>query len=198
MLFNSFSSAAQSGNHNQPDLKDGRDDMRKSLALILAGTLILAGCGGWRESRINPGNWFGKSRSAPVTVAAEGEPTNPLLAEEGRKSIFARPDKEDLSVPVAKISELRVEPTPNGAIIYASGIASRQGAHKVELRPVADAADNTLEYTLHVLYPVDPTPAGSEHSRTIQAAVTVSEQSLRGIRTIRVSGAENARETRRR
>lgn len=198
MLFNSFSSAAQSGNHNQPDLKDGRDDMRKSLALILAGTLILSGCGGWRESRINPGNWFGKSRSAPVAVATESEPTNPLLAEEGRKSIFARAEKEDLSVPVAKISELRVEPTPTGAIIYASGIASRQGAHEVELRQVPTTAENTLEYTLHVLYPVSATPAGSEHSRTIQAAVTLSEQDLRGIRTIRVSGAENARETRRR
>ncbi len=171
--------------------------MRKSLALILTGTLILAGCGGWRDSRINPGNWFGKSRSAPVAEAS-AEAVNPLLPDEGRKSIFARADKEDLSVPVAQISELRVEPTPNGAIIYASGIASRQGAHEVELRPVPEAADGTLEYTLHVLYPVAATPAGSEHSRTVQAAVTISEQSLRGIRTIRVSGAENARETRRR
>ena len=197
MLFNSFSSAAQSGNHNQPELKDGRDDMRKSLALILAGTLILAGCGGWSDSRINPGNWFGKSRSAPVAVAG-AEATNPLLPEEGRKSIFARAEKEDLSVPVATISELRVEPTPNGAIIYATGIASRQGAHELELRLVPDTAEDTLEYTFHVLYPVDPTPAGNEHSRTLRAAVTISEQNLRGIRTIRVSGAENARETRRR
>jgi len=171
--------------------------MRKSLALILAGTLIVAGCGGWRDSRVNPGNWFGKSSSAPVTVA-DTEVTNPLLPDQGRKSIFARADEEDLSVPVATISDLRIEPTPNGAIIHATGIASRQGAHEVELRLVPEAAENTLEYTLHVLYPVDPTPSGSAHSRTVQAAVTISEQSLRGIRTIRVSGAENARETRRR
>lgn len=197
MFFNSFSSAAQSGNHNQPELKDGRDQMRKSLALILAGTLIVAGCGGWRDSRINPGNWFGKSRPAPV-AEANAEAANPLIPDKGRKSIFARADKEDLSVPVAQISELRVEPTPNGAIIYASGIASRQGAHEVELRPVSEAAEGTLEYTFNVLYPVAPTPAGSAHSRAVRAAVSVSEQELRGIRTIRVSGAENARETRRR
>jgi hypothetical protein len=172
--------------------------MRKSLALIMAGTLVLAGCGGWSESRINPGNWFGKSRSAPVAAAGDAKEINPLIPDKGRKSIFARAEEEDLSVPVARISELRVEPTPNGAIIYASGIASRQGAHELELRQVPDTAEDTLEYTFQVLYPVDPTPAGSEHSRTVRAAVTISEQSLRGIRTIRVSGSENARETRRR
>ncbi|KPD12444.1 hypothetical protein [Phaeobacter sp. 11ANDIMAR09] len=172
--------------------------MRKSLALLLTGTLVLAGCGGWSESRINPGNWFGKSRSTPVAAASEAETVNPLLPDKGRKSIFARAEKEDLAVPVSTISELRVEPTPNGAIIYASGIASRQGAHELELRRLPDTAEDTLEYTFHVLYPVGPTPAGSEHSRTVRAAVSVTEQSLRGIRTIRVSGAENARETRRR
>lgn len=171
--------------------------MRKSLVLILAGTLILSGCGGWRDSRINPGNWFGKSRSAPIAETTATEVVNPLIPQERRKSIFARAEKEDLSVPVATISDLRVEPTPNGAIIYATAIASRQGAYEVELRQEPDAAEDTLEYTLRVVYPEASTPSGSVHSRTVQAAVTLSEQDLRGIRTIRVNGTENARETRR-
>ncbi|MGR3622460.1 hypothetical protein [Pseudophaeobacter sp.] len=171
--------------------------MRKSLALFLAATLVLSSCGGWRDSRINPGNWFGKSRSTPVE-ATTAEEVNPLIPEREGKSIFARAEEEDLSVPAAQISELRVEPTPTGAIIYATAIAERQGAHELELRLVPDTAPNTLEYTFHLLYPEAPTPVGSEHSRTVRAAVTLSDQSLQGIRLIRVSGSQNARETRRR
>lgn len=197
MFFNSFSSAAQSGNHNQTDLKDGRDDMRKSLALILAGTLVLAGCGGWRDSGMNPGNWFGKSKSTPVAVSADPD-VNPLIPERKTKSIFAKAEKEDLSVPVAQISDLRVEPTPTGAIIHVTAIAERQGAYQIELRRLPDAATGTLEYVFRVLYPEGTTATGTPHSRTVQAAVTVTEQDMQGIRVIRVSGAKNARETRRR
>lgn len=171
--------------------------MRKSIALILAGTLVLAGCGGWRDSRVNPGNWFGKSKSAPVAVTADSD-VNPLIPEKEGKSIFARPEAEDLSVPVAQISALRVEPTPTGAIIHVTAIAERQGAYQIELRPVPDAAAGTLEYAFLVLYPEGTTATGTPHSRTVQAAVTVSDQDMQGIRVIRVSGAENARETRRR
>ncbi|MEP2717518.1 hypothetical protein [Pseudophaeobacter sp.] len=123
---------------------------------------------------------------------------NPLIPENGGKSIFARPDPEDLSIPARQISELRVEPTPNGAIIYATAIAARQGAHDLELRRVPDTDPDVLEYTFRVVYPVAATPSGSEHSRTVQAAVTVSKQFLREVRIIRVIGAENQRETRRR
>ncbi len=197
MFFNSFSSAAQSGNHNQTDLKDGRDDMRKSLALILAGTLVLAGCGGWRDSRGNPGNWFGNSKTAPVPGSADPN-VNTLIPQRRAKSIFARAEKEDLSVPVAQISQLRVEPTQTGAIIHVTAIAERQGAYKIDLRRLPDAEAGTLEYTFMVLYPEAATATGTPHSRTVQAAVTVSDQDMQGIRLIRVSGAENARETRRR
>lgn len=171
--------------------------MRKSLALFLAGTLVLSSCGGWRDSRVNPGNWFGKSKSAPVETVADEE-VNPLIPEQTRKGIFARAEEEDLSVPAAQISELRVEPTPNGAIIYATAIAERQGAHELELRLVEDTEADTLEYTFRVVYPEAATPVGSEHSRTVRAAVTLSEQTLRPIRLIRVSGEQNVRETRRR
>ena len=171
--------------------------MRKSLALILAGTLVLAGCGGWRDSRVNPGNWFGKSQPAPVAVSTDAN-VNPLIPDRKTKSIFARAEKEDLSVPVAQISALRVEPTPTGAIIHATAIAERQGAYKIDLRRLPNAEAGTLEYSFMVLYPEADTATGTPHSRTVQAAVTVTDQDMQGIRVIRVSGAENARETRRR
>ncbi|WP_417699144.1 hypothetical protein [Pseudophaeobacter sp.] len=171
--------------------------MRKPLALLMAGSLLLAGCGGWSDSRINPGNWFGKSKSTPVATAASGD-VNPLIPEKTGLGIFDRPEEEDISLPARQISELRVEPTPNGAIIYATAIAARQGGYDLALKRVPDTAADTLEYTFNVVYPEAGTPTGNEHSRTLRAAVTLSEQDLRGIRTIRVSGAENARETRRR
>lgn len=171
--------------------------MRKSLALFLAGTLILAGCGGWRDSRANPGNWFGKSRSAPVAVEVADD-VNPLIPSPGEgKSIFAREEAEDLSVLVAEISALKIEPTPTGAIIYVTGVADRQGAHHLELRLVEGSAPDTLEFTFNTLYPDDATETGSIHSRTVHAAATVSDQDMAGIRTIRVSGANNARDSRR-
>ena len=172
--------------------------MRKSLALFLAATLVLSNCGGWRDSRVNPTNWFGKSKSAPVESATDEEEVNPLIPEQQTKGIFARAAEEDFSEPVTQISELRVEPTPTGAIIYATAIADRQGAHDVELRRVDDTEADTLEYVFRVVYPEAATPVGSEHSRTVRAAVTLSEQTLRPIRVIRVTGAANQRETRRR
>ncbi|CUH87353.1 hypothetical protein PH5382_01280 [Phaeobacter sp. CECT 5382] len=170
--------------------------MRISLALFLAGTLVLAGCGGWRDSRVNPGNWFGKSKSVPVATEV-AEETNPLIPERQGKSIFARKEAEDLSVLVAEISALRVEPTPTGAIIYATGVAERQGAHELQLRRLDDSPAGTLEYSFNVLYPEAQTATGSIHSRTVHAAVTLSEQDMAGIRLIRVNGATNARDTRR-
>lgn len=171
--------------------------MRKPLALILAGSLVLAGCGGWRDSRVNPTNWFGKSRSVPV-AAEVGEEVNPLIPEKQRRGIFAPKETEDTSVLVGEISALRIEPTPTGAIVRATGVAERQGAHKLELRQVSDSAAGTLEFDFRVLYPDATTPTGSIHSRTIHAAVTLSKQDLAGIRVIRVSGATNARDSRRR
>lgn len=171
--------------------------MRKTLALFLAGTLILAGCGGWRDSRVNPGNWFGKSNSVAVATDSDATDVNPLLPERQGKSILAREEPEDLSVLVAEISALKVEPTPTGAIIYATGVAERQGAHEVQLRPALDSPAGTLEFTFNVVYPEGATAKGSVHSRSVHAAVTLSDQDLAGIRTIRVNGANNARDSRR-
>ncbi len=99
--------------------------MQKPLTVLLVASLLLAGCGGWSESRLNPGNWFGKSRPAPVAAAEE---VNPLIPKSS-KGIFSRPEREDVTVPIAEVTELRVDPTTTGAIIYAEGVAARQGPY---------------------------------------------------------------------
>ena len=176
--------------------------MQKPLIVLLVASLFLAGCGSWRDSRFNPGNWFGQSRSEPAETA---EDANPLIPKTGGLfrggGIFARPEAEDATVPIAEVTELRVEPTTTGAIVYAEGVAVRQGPYEVEMRPVTtpeEEEQGILSLSFRVVYPEDPTPVGTEFSRTVRAAYSMTKQEIRGIRTIRVIGRDNQRTTRRR
>lgn len=169
--------------------------MRKPLSLLLAGAILLAGCGGWRDSRINPSNWFGSSKVSEAPVSGD---VNPLIPEKTGSGIFDKPEPVDRSVLIAEVSELRIERTSVGAIIYATGIASRQGAFNVALTPTDNEDASVLEYDFRVVYPEFATPTGSAFSRTIHEAVSLTNEDLKGIRLIRVNGANNARESRRR
>jgi hypothetical protein len=177
--------------------------MRKPLTVLLTASLLLSACGGWSTSRVNPTNWFGNSSSIPVPPS-EGTPAavNPLIpANADRKGLFARPDKADKSVPIQSISALSVEPTTTGAILRVTGLASRQGAYNTGLRldlSEENTANGTLSYTFRVVYPDEPTPQGSELTRTITEAVSLSNKDLEGVKLIRVVGELNIRETRRR
>ncbi|MCB4454380.1 hypothetical protein [Leisingera sp. McT4-56] len=168
--------------------------MHKPLALTLACALVLSACG-WRDSRLNPTNWFGSS--APVEAAAT-ENGNPLMPQESNaRGIFAKKPPKDKSVLISQVSGLQIERTTSGAIIHATGIAARQGAFKVELRRAEQSEEGVLAYDFRIVYPDEPTITGSEFSRTLHAARTLSNQDLQEIRVVRVNGAENARESRR-
>ncbi|UTS80324.1 hypothetical protein [Phaeobacter piscinae] len=174
--------------------------MQRSLALLLVGAVALSGCG-FRDSRVNPLNWFGGSDEVEV-VETSGEPVNPLIPVQNRVSVFARPDAVDESVLVQSVTDMRVERTPTGAIVYATGIAARQGAYGVELRldeadRDARTRDATLDFTFRAIYPDTRTALGSERTRTLRAAVSLSQQQLASVRSIRVVAAQNARESRR-
>ncbi|OED47893.1 hypothetical protein [Leisingera sp. S232] len=169
--------------------------MQKPLALTLACALVLSACG-WRDSRLNPSNWFGSSEPAEIEVT---EAVNPLLPQESNaRGIFAKKPPKDKSVLVSQIADLRIERTSTGAIIRAVGIAERQGAFQVELRPVEEPGEGILAYDFRIVYPEQPTITGSEFSRTLHAARTLSNQDLQDIQLVRVNGETNARESRRR
>ncbi|AXT33984.1 hypothetical protein D1820_02780 [Phaeobacter sp. LSS9] len=174
--------------------------MQRSLALLLVGAVALSGCG-FRDSRVNPLNWFGGSDEVEV-VETSGEPVNPLIPVQNRVSVFARPDAVDETVLVQSVTDMRVERTPTGAIVYATGIAARQGAYGVELRldeadRDARTRDATLDFTFRAIYPDTRSALGSERTRTLRAAVSLSQQQLASVRSIRVVAAQNARESRR-
>ena len=44
--------------------------MHRRVFLSMTGAFALAGCGGFRQSRINPRNWFGRSTARPRNTAA--------------------------------------------------------------------------------------------------------------------------------
>jgi len=170
--------------------------MRTLLTLTVISSLLLSGCSGWRDSRANPANWFGNSRSSPVEETAPGN-TNPLIPE--RTSILRRNREEVYAgTPVDQVTSLTIERKPGGAIVRASGLSARQGAHDVRLTSETDGdpVDGVLTFTLEAIQPAD-TPRGSRVSRSFNAARFVSRAVLERVDTIRVVGGRNVQTTRR-
>ncbi len=175
--------------------------MKKTLAMVLVASLGLSACSSWRDSRANPSNWFGRSQPAAVNVDSTGD-VNPLLpAGEDKLDLAGRPDAGDPTFPITQVTELKVDATSTGAIIRATGVAQREGAFRAELRrnrSEEDAQNGVLTYTFRVAYPAYATAGGTERTRSVNAAHSVSNETLEGIRVIRVVSETNALETRRR
>lgn len=151
---------------------------------------------------MNPTNWFGSSTDVSAPPVDPATDPNALIPETSDSiGLFDRPETEDTSVAIARIDELRINPTPSGAIVYAAGTASRQGAFDARLRRVIteeNTKNGVLEFSFRVTYPEFSTAQGTERSRMVSDAFTISTQDLEGIRLVRVVGQQNALESRRR
>lgn len=167
--------------------------MTKTLTVLLAASLILSGCG-WRS-------WFGGRDAPPAGDLAPIEATNPLIPTE-RPGLFRRPKAAvDTTVLIAKVTKLQIDRTPTGAIILAEGIGSRQGAYAAVLTPTEGTLtpeDGILRLDFRVAYPAYDTAIGSEQSREVTDAISVTSQELAGIKQVIVTGAQNAMQSRRR
>ena len=173
--------------------------MRKTLSILLVSTITLTACGAVRESRINPFNWFGQSRSEAIQSKKN---TNPLIPEKsgGIFSSLRAKDAEYAGIPYEQVTNLTIERVPGGAIIRASGLAARQGYYAVQLTPANEdelPVDGVLTYRLEGVRPSVNTPAGTAPTREVIAARRVTDQTLRGVQTIRVEGQQNALVSRR-
>jgi hypothetical protein len=173
--------------------------MRISLSLVLAASLTLGACGVVRDSALNPSNWFGRSTS--VDPAADAGPVNPLIPAT-RGGLFASRNApvDYTGKPFDEIVDLTVERVPGGAIIRATGRAARQGSYLVQLTPATEdetPVDGVLTYRLEGLKPDAATAIGTPATREVTAARHITDQDLRGVRTIRVEGLRNARVARR-
>ena len=99
--------------------------MKKTLTFLMVASLTLSACNSWRDSRANPSNWFGPGTPPPEEVPVDE--ANALIPKQRTGTgLFSRPEEADTSVLLARIDELRIDPTPSGAIVYASGTAIRR------------------------------------------------------------------------
>lgn len=153
--------------------------MRLPLTLALIAATALTACGAWRESRINPKNWFG--RSEEVQVAA---PASDNLDAEGRSL-------------VQSVTSMTVEPYPGGAIVRATGLPPTQGWWNAELVALPVDENGVLVLEFRVFPPIADWPASTPVSRQITAAISLSDIRLEPVRTIVVQGETNARSSRR-
>ncbi len=150
---------------------------RTALMITLALPVGLAGCGRIRDSRLNPFNWFGRSRRAATTATLK-----PNEAADGRQLI-------------AEVTELKVEQTHGGAIIHASGLPPTQGWWKAELvsetrgRP---DENGVVTYRFLVYQPLADTRVSTPQSRILTAGVFLSDQRLETITKIVVQGERNS------
>lgn len=170
--------------------------MRKTIALMLISTMVLASCGSLGSSRLNPANWFGRATSTENTAS-----TNPLIPKRAPGAGLLSFSQEGPYVgwPVDQITALRVERTQDGAIIRIEAVAARQGSFHVRVVPdneLEEPVNGVLSYTLKAVFP-QRTAVGTVPSRKIVAAHYLNDKELEGVRTIRVAGQRNTLSVRR-
>lgn len=148
--------------------------MNRRLIVLLVALAATAGCSTIADSRLNPFNWFGRSREVATSATVEPADPRPLMAQ---------------------VTRLAIEQTPGGAIVRATGLPPSQGYFDGELVPVSDgvAVDGILEYEFRAFPPPAPTRASTPQSREIVVGLFLTDQEMAGVRQIRVDAAENAR-----
>lgn len=171
--------------------------MRRIAILLVVSSMVLSACSGWRDSRVNPSNWFGKSRSAPAPVATAENP-NPLIPE--RTGIF-RKDKREVyeGTLLREVTDVVIERTSSGAIVRVTGMSSLQGAYDVRLTSETDGEplDGVLTFSLKAVQPENQ-GVGTTSGRTVRVGRFVSNQVLERTSTVRIVADTNVRTTRRR
>ena len=147
--------------------------MRRRQFIAVAGILGLAGCG----TRLNPFTWFGRSREVETVEPAE-----------------VRLDPRPL---VPQVTRLVVDARSPGAIVRATGMPPRQGWYDARLVRVPGTEPGVLAYQLHAWPPSYRTLVSTPQSRQVAVATFVNEDTLAGVREIRVSGQLNTLVSRR-
>lgn len=145
--------------------------------LIAVLCTALAGCGGMRESKLNPFNWFKKS--------------------EPRETIILPGERADPRPLVESVLSMSVQPMPGGAIVRATGLTPTQGWWKAELVPLPLDENGVLVYEFRLLPPIERTDVSTPRSREVEVAIYISDFKLDAVREIVVQGSGNARSARR-
>ncbi len=144
--------------------------------------MTATGCARLAESRLNPLNWF--ERSTPMT-AIDRSQVRPLVPE-------ATPAADPRAL-IAPGHRSVIEPTPDGAIVRATGTAPAAGYFNAELVPVG-LQDGVLTYEFRVAAPPAPV-SGAATPITVATILTAAE--VQGLAGVQVIGATDGRTARR-
>ena len=134
----------------------------KPIFLTVALMIAVSGCARIGTSPLNPLNWFGQAEDAAPQTAA-------VVTEE----------VSDARPLVEQVTALRIERTPTGAIVYATGLPPNQGWHSAALVAVSDGpVDGVLAFRFQAFGPFEQTPVSTTQSRELRAAVAVTQFDL--------------------
>ncbi|SIN97301.1 hypothetical protein [Vannielia litorea] len=153
--------------------------MTKPLLAAMVLVTAISGCSRLAESRINPFNWFGGSRSEARTVQSV-------------QTVTVR-DSRQL---VTQVTRMSVERTPGGAIVTAVGLPPSQGYWDAELVPATPDGlprNGVMVYDFRIERPLEFQAQGTPRSREVTVAVHLSTIDLAAINTIVVRGQANQR-----
>ncbi|MBM7069694.1 hypothetical protein [Actibacterium sp. 188UL27-1] len=159
--------------------------MNRSLLAGLAILMLVTGCATVRDSRLNPFNWFGRSQAQPTT----------LLPDDAEQQIA------DRRILVDDVIALRIDRTPEGALVSAIGVPPTQGFWDAELVPTtrdeAPDANGVLVYDFRIARPFERQRVSTQPSREVSVGHFISNVRLERVRTILVRGQRTQRSLRR-
>lgn len=153
--------------------------MTKPLLAAMVLVTALTGCSRLAESRVNPFNWFGGSRSE-----ARAAPQVETITVVDRRPL------------VSQVTALRVERTPGGAIVTAVGLPPSQGYWDAALVPVTPDGlpqNGAMVYDFRIERPLEFQIEGTPRSREVTVALHLSNIQLAQISRIVVRGQLNER-----
>ncbi len=147
----------------------------------LAACVVLAVLGGCGGARLNPVTWFGSDTRETVAPATGWD------TEVDRRAL------------VPNVTAMELMRTPEGGVLRARGRTETQGWWDVQLRPTndGDPVAGTLIYEFVAAEPRGRVRTGPAPSRSVDAAVKLTNADLAGVRRVVVRGAQNARSLRR-
>lgn len=150
----------------------------KPVLVLTLSTALLASCGG---SKLNPFNWFGRSKAETVNAMDV--------------AVLADPRQM-----VDTVKSFKIDRTPGGAILRVVGLPPTQGYWDAELvaQNEGQPVKGVLTFEFRIEQPTGFERAGTPTSREVVVAHYITNNSLNGVRTIRIRGARNARSIRRR
>lgn len=151
---------------------------RRSLVVGVLALGALPSCARLADTRLNPKNWFKKSRGERVAIPEE------ILREQA-----------DPRARIEQVTTLVIEPVHGGAIIRATGLPPLQGFYNGELVKVElEGQDpSVLIYDFRIEGPFGEQRVSTPQSREVVVGLFLSHGELEGIRTIRVEGEMGAR-----